>query len=211
MDITIMHPTADVHQKLAEYERELNRAHDEELAEVVAGLEAMTNGWPVIHLSNAIEEGGCDDLGRPNLAVARADKKRVHLDSKSPGDWRYSWRDRNRLVFNSWGDGNSSAPFNYDGLLISDVRVSWNLSREGRRSYADVPIIPPGPRRKAGGKTRLKHHLVLWDVEEWHGGTKPRAPEDPLLLRPLKGEMYAVIAQWDLTPLERAVIAGRRF
>jgi hypothetical protein len=29
------------------------------------------------------------------------------------------------------------------------------------------------------------------------------------LLLPIGGELYAVEAMWDLTPLERAVIAGR--
>ena len=32
---------------------------------------------------------------------------------------------------------------------------------------------------------------------------------DPILLRHIAGHMYAVLAQWDLTPLERSVIEKR--
>lgn len=40
-------------------------------------------------------------------------------------------------------------------------------------------------------------------------GWQPVPPTDPLLLRHLHGDLYAVLAAWDLTPLERAVLAGR--
>lgn len=34
-------------------------------------------------------------------------------------------------------------------------------------------------------------------------------PGDPLLLKHLAGTLYAVLAVWDLTELERAVFGGR--
>jgi hypothetical protein len=37
----------------------------------------------------------------------------------------------------------------------------------------------------------------------------PTAPVDPLLVRHLQGSLYAIVAAWDLTPLERAVLMGR--
>ena len=45
--------------------------------------------------------------------------------------------------------------------------------------------------------------LILWEAE-WE-----TVPRDPLLLRHLAGGLYAVMASWDLTPLERAVLKGR--
>jgi hypothetical protein len=33
---------------------------------------------------------------------------------------------------------------------------------------------------------------------------------DPILLRPIGGDLYAVVAQWDLTEIERTIIAGTR-
>ncbi len=64
-----------------------------------------------------------------------------------------------------------------------------------------TPIIPPA--------LRPKHHLAnyrtLWEVEQW-----TRVPPwDPMLLKPLGGMLYAVLATWDLTEMERAVLRGR--
>lgn len=40
---------------------------------------------------------------------------------------------------------------------------------------------------------------------EW----RPEPPKDPALLRHIGGDLYSVVAVWDLTELERAVLAGR--
>lgn len=45
---------------------------------------------------------------------------------------------------------------------------------------------------------------ILWEAE-WQAVP----PKDPALLRHLGGDLYAVVAVWDLTELERAVLGGR--
>lgn len=35
-------------------------------------------------------------------------------------------------------------------------------------------------------------------------------PGDPALLKHMGGDLYAILAVWDLSPLERAVLAGKR-
>lgn len=71
----------------------------------------------------------------------------------------------------------------------------------GVRARAMVPIIPPPlrPPHKLAG-----YHL-LWEAD-WTA----QAPEDPALLKHLGGDLYALLAVWDLSPLERAVLAGSR-
>jgi hypothetical protein len=63
-----------------------------------------------------------------------------------------------------------------------------------------VPLVPPNLRPARG----LNRYCILFEAE-W----EPVPPTDPMLLRHLHGSLYAVLAVWDLTPLERAVIAGR--
>ena len=46
---------------------------------------------------------------------------------------------------------------------------------------------------------------ILWEVEQWD----PTPPVDPALVRHIRGDLWAVIAMWDLTELERAVLAAR--
>jgi hypothetical protein len=52
----------------------------------------------------------------------------------------------------------------------------------------------------------LRHYVTLFEVDQW----EPVPPTDPALLKHIAGDLYAVLAVWDLTELERAVIAGTR-
>ena len=63
---------------------------------------------------------------------------------------------------------------------------------------ARVPMIPPRLRADRA----LANYHILWEAE-WIN-----PPRDPLLLRHLGKFFYAVLATWDLTPLEQAVLAG---
>jgi hypothetical protein len=63
-----------------------------------------------------------------------------------------------------------------------------------------VPTVPP-PLRPS---RHLDDYYTLWDAN-W----KLVPPEDPALLQHVGGDLYAVVAVWDLTPLERAVLSNR--
>lgn len=52
---------------------------------------------------------------------------------------------------------------------------------------------------------KMPRHEAREAFLEW----APVPPTDPFLLRHLGGTLYVVLAQWDLTPLEKAVLAGR--
>lgn len=69
----------------------------------------------------------------------------------------------------------------------------------GKTSRARVPFIPPQHRPRF----RLDRYHLLWDAV-W----EQALPVDPLLLKHLDGPFYAVLAAWDLTPLEQAVMRG---
>jgi hypothetical protein len=74
---------------------------------------------------------------------------------------------------------------------------------------AMVPIVPPKHRPRRG--SLLDRYLVLWEVDEWRWTSmRPPAPRDPALLQHLAGDLYAVLATWDLSELERLVLSGRR-
>lgn len=51
------------------------------------------------------------------------------------------------------------------------------------------------------------------ETRSWHtryrGLIAIHAAKDPYLLRPIHGDLCAVVAAWDLTELERSVMAGR--
>ncbi len=68
------------------------------------------------------------------------------------------------------------------------------------RYEAMVPIVPIHLRPKRA----LAAYHILWEAE-W----TRKVPVDPLLLRRLSGDMWLVVAAWDLTPVEQAALATR--
>ena len=64
-----------------------------------------------------------------------------------------------------------------------------------------VPVIPAKYRPKG----RLGRYFILWEPEGW--AKIPEPPGDPLLLRRISNNLFVILAQWDLSPLEQAVIA----
>jgi hypothetical protein len=79
------------------------------------------------------------------------------------------------------------------------ARLPWRLGFE-EQGKAQVPMIPP--RHKPAG--HLRAYRVLFEAV-W----ERRPPVDPMLLRHVGGPFYVVVAQWDLSPLEQAVLRAR--
>lgn len=94
------------------------------------------------------------------------------------------------------------------GALVgrSTVRVTVDgrppATRSHWRGRTIVPLIPPRYRPRRG---RLSSCHLLWEVEAWD----LTPPTDPALIRHLRGDLWSVLAVWDLTDLERAVLAQR--
>jgi hypothetical protein len=87
-------------------------------------------------------------------------------------------------------------------FLIQDILAE--PPGEPKSGMAMVPMVPPDVLPPRGAD--LSKHFILWEVESWD--VSP--PVDPILLRPIGGDLYAVVAQWDLTEIERTIIAGTR-
>lgn len=67
-----------------------------------------------------------------------------------------------------------------------------------------APLVPADVRPATG---QLRDWHVLWEVEAWHDSPQTMTPpRDPYLLRYIGGSLWAVLAEWDLTELERAVM-----
>lgn len=189
---TIDMPRPEARRRLEEYRALLavTRTREDEL--IRRGYAALARGETVFSLPEAIRAGGWDSAGRPNLAVARASARQVRL-SASGADLMYvsdeGWRTQNRgALVNHWTVVVRGVP---------DTRT-----RTAFRSAAMVPPIPPRFRPKP---QRLHLFHVLWEAE-W----TLQPPHDPALVRWLGGDLWAVMATWDLTEIERAVLAGSR-
>lgn len=173
--------------KLAEVRDALRHRGDKEYEALERAYKQVAKGRAVINLRNAIMDGPTFDNGLPKLAVARADQQKVHVTRR---------HDRLSFVCGHWRQRAASLRFDFNGL--PQVREQFDAETL-------VPMIPPAARKIAGYRRNLAKMFVLWEVEEW----RKVPPVDPYLLAHIGGDLYAVLAAWDLTPIERAVMADR--
>jgi hypothetical protein len=216
MDVTtIQMEPAEAAAKLAAYRAGLTKRHsdvvDAEWAAMERAFAELAKGTPLIDPVQAIREAGWRDEGRPRLAMSRADQRfcewQVLRDSRwydpalhqlrgnyAPMTWLFAGLAKRRLSFRQGAN-----------LRIEVAQVDIEPPAEPKRGVAMVPMVPPDVITDGRG-CDLSKHFVLWEVESWDAAP----PVDPMLLKPIGGDLYAVVAQWDLTDLERAILRGTR-
>lgn len=189
---TITVRPSDVQRKIEAYGRALKRKPNAEYTAILRGYEKLARGVPIIRLTQTIGNAGWDMKGYPRLAVARADRNRVRFRINGDGD----------ATFNSGAEGYSQSATSLLYTVVPNAAFPPRPRGSERfpRPTAIVPLIPP----EAAKGRDLSKRLVLFEAD-WK-----EPPCDPVLLLPLGGDLYAVEAAWDLTDLERAVIAGTR-
>lgn len=171
-----------------------HRRRDE--AAKLAFLE-LSRGRKVIDLKKTIANAGVDDQNRPLLAAIRADATRCQYRC---------WGNRSEPTFavptaGRW-DKESAKIKSVIQMPPGSLPEFYRPIRGGKHwptLTAIVPMVPPELRPE---KTRLSGLVILWEAD-WED-----APIDPLLLRPLGGDIYSVLAAWDLTEVERGVLRG---
>lgn len=203
MDVaTISMPADEALAKYHEYTSALaDREPTYEDRGIVLGYRALAKGRSLIDLHDVFRRCPADDQGRPRLALARAHWRRCWYRADRGGGARFAeGRDFvGSSRRHSW-HRHVTLP---DGTLPQALRAGEHRA-DSRQRYdvnltAVVPLIPANLRPARG----LNCYCVLWEAE-WEA-----VPTDPMLIRHLYGSLYAVFACWDLTPLERAVLAGR--
>lgn len=165
-------------------------------AQLMRGYRALSQGKQVLSLQQTIIAGGFDTslgvrfMGKwtpiqlPRLAIARANQATCWtkgVDSNGVVQFntdRDFWRSRSR-----------------QRITVGGMPIEQGCA-PGEAS-AIVPIIPPDLRPAHD----LGNYHVLWEAD-W----RMTAPRDPALLRHIGGDLWAVLATWDLTELERAVL-----
>jgi hypothetical protein len=204
---TIDMPTEEAQRLFEEYRAAVRERHDEEDEQIMRGYKILGKGQQVISLPKALAAGGVQeltvrkrwgqgsiDVTLPRIAVARANRTTV---------WTYGIGENGDCMMQTKRDPHVNNRFDVTrldaGTFEPGTSDEWSSTP---RIRAVVPNIPPRLRPRAG----LGNFHVLFEAE-W--GLDPEPPVDPALLRHIGGDLYAVIATWDLTEIERAVLAGR--
>lgn len=182
----------------------ISRRRDPETLAATKIYRLLAAGKKLVDVGVAIRTAPVDEKGRPRLAIAPAHRRQIHFE------WR-PYRDVCRF------DGN-----NRRGRQWSQFVFEVNMNRrhgqtyrtrdgvENERwldGYALVPMVPATV-SLCGYAPRDLH--ILWEVEAWADSPLIAEPDrDPYLLRRVSGDLFEVLGEWDLTDVERYVMAGR--
>lgn len=153
--------------------------------EIQRVYQLLAQGRVVIKALESIAAAGLGEDHRPRLAIIRADAGRCFVAQSG-----------RQVRFSSKWWARDSARKSYVDLppgAFGDRRVA--------SGEAIVPLVPLHLRPKRG----LANYHILFEAV-W----KPVPPSDPLLLRRIGvSDLWVVLAAWDLTEIEKAVLAGR--
>lgn len=165
--------------------------------EIRRAYQLLAQGRLIIRALDSIVKSGVGDDGWPKLAISRADLPKCRCTIRHDGSAtmtcdpsnRSTWSRRQNAATDKWFD------FAAGAFTASKHRNGWNTGE------ALVPPVPLHVRPKRG----LANYHILWEAE-W----TPVPPRDPFLLRRIgRGDMWLVVAMWDLTEVERVALAAR--
>lgn len=187
---TLEEKRAIAREKYAEYLKAVKVRQSKEYEAIKNAYRELSRGNQVIDIVATMQNAGVDHLQRPRLAIVRADAKLCWF--------------RCTHTARSWGAGRQpifSASDNWHPPKTQSVVLPRNTfeidsDHQTKTLRAVVPTIPPSL-MPAGN---LANYHILWEAE-WE-----TIPVDPMLLKHLGKSLYVVLAQWDLTPLEQAVL-----
>ncbi len=167
------------------YRAALLRQHSKEDEALMRGYAALKKGRTLIDINQVMKAAGSDAKFRPKLAIARASLKTIRVTV---------WREGSAGFIPDFRTPSRYWNTDFPRGTFTTFNGPWSIDAK-----SVVPLIPPQFRPKF----RLSNYHILWEA------TWETVPSDPILLKHLMGNLYAVLAVWDLTPLERAVLAAR--
>jgi hypothetical protein len=173
---------------------------DQATRRALRAYEAMAKGTPVISLAQVFRSVPFDAHGRPRVAIMRADVRQVRFNAwESRATFEPEWNESREVSKGSaW----------YRARVVG---VDFDQSVRGRKDgYAMVPPVPVSVAgENTGVRAWLEKHWILWEVERWNDQAhRAIADRDPLLLKRLVGDLYAVLDSWELTDIERSLLPG---
>ena len=178
----------------------LKTKKDEGLEILKSAYYHASKGHKIIDIYQAMQSAGLNKDGWPNLAICRGATPECCFERRKKGAGTFHHED-----LSSWNIASNRSSVSLPEGTFMDLTVKQYPNRNENYRYAVVPTVPA----QHYPKGNLDKYFLLWEVETWYEKSQiPVPPIDPFLLKRLSPNLFAVLAEWDLTPLERAVIRG---
>lgn len=204
---TIAVPTETAIQKINDIEAlKKSQRTDEDDALLSIFKAVRKHNARVINLVDAFRQTGLNEKGQPKLAIAQGDWKTVYFHSRR--GLSIDSRKSHTYTIHRWNNGGGcfqdASSFNPAAYaktvsLLGSIFPDSFLTRGGLRS--PVPHVPANVRPDF----HLRNYHILFEVQNWE-----EYPVDPFLLKRVVGNLYIVIAEWELTEIEASLLGSMR-
>jgi hypothetical protein len=161
--------------------------------EIMRAYELLGKGRLIIKALESIVAAGLNNDAFPKLAICRATASKCFLHLNDNG----------RATMSEQRHPGQRA---YIKRVISFPERSFKVTAKSRYGFGwdAEAIVPPAPlhlRPKRG----MQNYHILWEAE-W----TRTVPHDPYLIRRIgSGDMWLVVAMWQLSEVERAALSSR--
>lgn len=173
---------------------------------LLGAYRALCRGERILNINQVLAAAGLQEHTRlPKFAVCRANAKWCRIST-------HSYPSRLGVIFTAsdtdnvpWKTKrNDFVEYPTNVPYITDMtNAQWRMDNKFPRlpAMALVPTVPVQLR-----PANLEDYHILWEAE-W----QKTPPVDPILLKRTGPDspIFTVVAQWDLTPLERGILDGR--
>lgn len=191
-------------EEYLKYREAIKDRKEQQYEEIKKVYLALSKGHKVIDIFDAFKRTGVNKDGEPKLAICRADSKSTQFRKQEFGSGTFSkdndseWLKESVVLpsgtFDDWTrrtdtQGNPSTN-------------SWDIIRQ--KIQTGVPIIPAHLLPNG----QLENYYILWEVKDWQETIPPK--RDPFLLKRISTNLFSVLAEWDVTDIERAVLRGHQ-
>jgi hypothetical protein len=163
-----------------------------EIKELKACYYQLSKGRPIINIVDVFKSAGVNEVGYPRLAFSPAKLRKIYFH-QSTWDSKYG--------SGSFRDSPPRSWFYKIILSLPEGTFPRKNIPQDIDLEAPTPVIPPKflPRS-------LRNCYILWEVESWE---KAKPKRDPILLKKISGNLYAIMCGWHLTKLEELIMRGR--
>ena len=198
-------PKKKAQEEYEAYKQELRYAKTQFNRDMLSFYAHMKHGGKVIDLWEAMKLAGLNKDGDPLLAITNADSPKVRFIKD------YTWQN-NITVSN----GGIFVPIGYSYRMRQNHKIvipkgffpDWQkdpkIGSILRHEIETLTPIVPAKILNPLRSHKLQNYHILWEVEDWQ-----LVPKDPMLLKRITANMFLVLATWNLSKLEQAVIKGR--
>lgn len=162
----------------------------------------LSEGRKVLDIYEVFKQSGVNENGEPKLAIAPANATSILLEKLPFGSATFTEHAR-------WSKASKSDVKLPTGTFPTwkeeknGVVKSWGEGSERTNVEAKVPVVPAHILPEGD----LSNYYILFEVQEWFEPQKAAFRKgDPYLLKRINENAFAVLAEWDVTDVEAAVL-----